>query len=343
MEHSQIKKGGNRNLSNEVSVVIVTFNHHPYIGKCLESVIQNHPFEVIVVDNGSSDKTLSLIENEFPDVRIIRNQENYGYGKAVNIGVWESSGNYVIVLNPDTIVENCWLDSLVNPLIDRARIITVPKILTYDGEAINTCGNIEHFTGLTFTRGLGDDPESFSVPEVISGLSGACFAMRREDYLGLKGFDETFFLYMEDAEFSWRANMYGFEIVYAPESVVWHDYSLEVAPEKLYFLEKGRYQLLQKYLTRRDLASILPSLLITEMLTWGYAFRLGTRGLKAKARSMRRSISINTPKNGMNLKEIIDRLEWRIPIEQLSSTKLDDIAKAAANVMYHANRKVLIR
>ena len=107
-----------------------------------------------------------------------------------------------MVLNPDTIVEGRWLQELIKPLKSGDKIITTPKILTYNGEVINTCGAINHFSGLSFTRGLGDPSSTQSCREHISGFSGCSFAIRREHYISLGGFDKSFFMYNEDADFS---------------------------------------------------------------------------------------------------------------------------------------------
>lgn len=222
----------------KVSVVIVTHNHERYIRDCLNSVLENNPYEIIVVDNSSKDRSTEIVK-EFPEVKLIENKENIGYGRGNNLGVKHSKGKYVVILNPDTKVEKNWLEELLKPLKKEKKLITTPKILMYDGAKINTCGNIKHFTGLAFTRGLNEKPERFNMFEYVNAFSGACFAMRKKEYLELGGFDENFFNYMEDVEFSWRAYVNGFKILYIPTSIVYHDYRLEVLPKKIYHLEKG--------------------------------------------------------------------------------------------------------
>lgn len=298
--------------------------------------------EVILVDNCSVDGTVEYVRVNFPEVRVRSLDVNWGYGRANNLGVRESSGEYIVILNPDTHIEPESLSRLIAPLAERDRTITVPKILLYDGSRINTCGNIEHFTGLTFTRGLGKDPDSFGSSEYVSGMSGACFAMRRNEYLELGGFDERFFVYMEDAEFSWRARSNLFGILYVPDSVVYHDYSLKVTPQKLLQLEKGRYLLLKKYYRRRDLLSLLPSLAASEVLTWGYAFKLGPPGVKAKALSIMDNSWREKSTSTIDPKQLMRHLDRRIPIDQLSFTRLDKLMKRIANLTYHINCKVLI-
>ncbi len=330
-------------LSNKVSVIIVTYNHKKYMKECLASVLANGLLEVIVVDNGSTDGTPEVIEEDFPEVKVIRSPRNLGYGGGNNLGVKHAKGEYVVILNPDTKVGKNWLEELLKPLERGEKLITTPKILTYDGSKINTCGNIEHFTGLTFTRGLNENPEKFDKFEYLSGLSGACFAMRREDYLELGGFDENFFSYMEDAEFSWRAHARGFNILYVPTSIVYHDYDLKVPSKKIYHLEKGRYVILRKYFGWKEYISLLPSLIMTEILTWGYSVLNGINGVKSKLKAIKDGLSVNSKKVNYNRNELLKSLDWGIPEEQLSYSAADRAIKKIANFVYWINYKVVVR
>ncbi len=329
-------------LSSKASVIIVTYNHRKYMEECLSSVLANDPLEVIVVDNMSIDGTVELIEKEFPQVKLIKNPRNLGYGGGNNLGVRHARGEYVVILNPDTKVEKNWLEELLKPLKKEEKLITTPKILTYDGSRINTCGNIEHFTGLTFTRGLNEHPDKFGEFRYISGFSGACFAMRRSEYLELEGFDENFLTYMEDAEFSWRAHARGFRILYVPTSIVYHDYELKVPPKKIYHLEKGRYIILRKYLTWKELLMMSPSLTMTEMLTWGYSVLRGVEGIKFKIKGLRDGISLKVEKVECDRKKLLKSLDWETPEDQLSYSVVDRVIKKIANFIYWMNYKTVV-
>jgi len=328
-------------LSAKASVVIVTYNHRMYIEECLNSVLANSPLEVIVVDNDSADGTVEFIEKSFPQIKLIKSSRNLGYSGGNNLGVGYAKGKYVVILNPDTKVEKNWLEELLKPLELEEKTITSPKILTYDGSKINTCGNMEHFTGLTFTKGLDENPKKFNEFEYLSGLSGACFAMKKKDYLELGGFDEEFFSYMEDAEFSWRIHAKGFKILYVPTSIIYHDYVLKVPPKKIYHLEKGRYIILRKYLNWKWCLMLLPSLLMTEILTWGYSILNGVTGVKFKIKGIKDGITTEIEKINCDRKKLLKSLDWKIPEDQLSHNIIDRIVKKFANFVYWINYRVI--
>jgi GT2 family glycosyltransferase len=305
-------------LDKLASIVIVTYNHQKYLDNCIRSVQQQeYPHEIIIVDNGSEDNTVDFVTSNFPDIRLIRNK-NTGYGAGNNIGVTHSSGEYVVILNPDTITEKNWLRELITPIQTDPDIITTPKILLFDGSAINTCGNINHITGLTFTRGLYAHPQSHDQKEEVSGISGACFAMRRDAFIRIGGFDERFFLYNEDSEFSWRAHLFQIPVLYIPSSIIYHDYSLSVSPQKMYHLEKGRYLILKTYLSRKMIVVFLPSLIIAEILTLGYAARFGLKGISLKVRVFfKEAVLGGGDSHFRNGAGVIEYLETQIPTDQL--------------------------
>ncbi|MCZ3367502.1 MULTISPECIES: glycosyltransferase family 2 protein [Methanobacterium] len=326
---------------SHTSIIIVTYNHENFIRECLESLMINKGLEIIVVDNGSSDSTVKIIE-KFPSVKLIKN-ENKGYGNGVNTGIKYSKRKYVVILNPDVKVEKTSIEELIKPLEGQREIITVPKTLLYDGSKINTCGNIEHFTGLTFTLGLGEDKTAFDKPKYIAGLSGVCFAIKRELYMEIGGFDESFFLYMEDAELSWNIRSRGLKILYLPSAIIYHDYKLMVPAEKIYHLEKGRYIILRKYLTWKDYLMFLPSLITTEVFTTCYAFLKGFTGIEYKFKAMKEGLGRDIDKVKCNRKELIQSLDWQVPIEQLNYTLMDMYVKKVGNMIYYINYIIILK
>lgn len=328
-------------LSDETSIVIVTHNHEQYVEKCLRSLLHDDRLDIIVVDNASTDKTVEIIENNCPSVRLYKNNENLGFGCAVNQGVTKTERKYLVILNPDTYLLENSIHNLIEPITLDENLITNPKVLTYDGSKINTCGNIEHFTGMTFTKGLDNDPDDFDKEEYLSGVSGVCIAVVREKFLEIGGFNPNYFLYMEDAELSWRATVNGLSMKYIPKSIIYHDYTLKVNPEKIYYLEKGRYIILRQYFTWKEYIMISPSLIMTEILTSGYSILNGFPGIKFKLKAIKDAFNQDVSKIDSDRRKLIKSLDYNIPVEQLSYNILDRSLKKISNFIYSVNYQLI--
>ena len=326
-------------MTISASIIIVTYDHKKYLDPCIKSILkQDYSYEIIIVDNNSNDNTYEYIKKNYPEIKLIKNKQNYGYGKGNNIGVKHAQGEYIVILNPDTIVENDWLNELIKPLKNNKKIITTPKILLYDGKAINTCGNINHFTGLTFTRGLNENLDKYNTQERVSGISGCNFAIKKSYYEELGSFDENFYMYNEDSDFSWRAYLKGFEILFIPTSKIRHDYNLKVTAKKIYHLEKGRYMILKKYLSMKDFIVLFPSFFITELLTLGYTLKIGKCAMQSKYQAIKDVLKIKVSKNkGSDRSNLFKSLNSSIPIDQLSTKNYEKIVKNICNKIYNLN------
>lgn len=272
-----------------VSVLIVTHDSATWIEACLASLAAGAgalSHEVIVCDNASTDGTPDLVARVAPGTRVVR-QPNRGFGAGVNRAAREASGEVLVALNPDTVVEPhaiAWLAAAATP----GTIATATVTLLDDPARVNTCGLDLHFTGLASVRGLLDPAEQWASDTHPGGFSGAAFAIRREDFVRLGGFDEAFFLYLEDAELAWRARRAGFGVVHVGEARIRHDYRPRPTPPKLAWVEEGRLLLLRRHLRWWQWLAYAPSLFAVEMLAWGQALRLGPHGLAAKGRALRR-------------------------------------------------------
>jgi GT2 family glycosyltransferase len=273
------------------SIIIVSYNAKDKLFRCLASVLQflTDDCEIIIVDNASAEGNADAIEQNFPEVKLIRSPVNLGFAAGCNLGVQQAQSDYLIFLNPDTLVDKHWLNALLKPLEMDERIgLVTAKILLLDRpELINTCGCNMHITGLTLCRGMGRSRKLYTKSDEVGAISGAAFAIRRELFETLKGFDEEMFLYMEDTDLSLRGRLLGFPTVYVPDSIVFHDYELRITPLKVFWQERNRYLMLLKSLKWRTLFLLLPVHLLAEFITWSFVLLSDRANVRNKLNAYR--------------------------------------------------------
>ena len=208
------------------TIVIPNYNGIKYIEACLESLFigTDTDFEVIMVDNASKDGSLELVKEKFPQVILIENQENTGFDKAVNQGILTSKTPYVILLNNDTRVELSFVHELEKAIEQAENIFSASAkmIALHDKEKLDDAGDYYCALGWAFARGKGKHPDLYDKScDIFSSCAGAAIYRRRVfDEIGL--FDENHFAYLEDIDIGYRAQLYGYRNVYAPEAVVYH-------------------------------------------------------------------------------------------------------------------------
>lgn len=212
-------------LYPKVSVIIVNYNGERYLKDCLDSLhLQNFKdFEIILVDNDSSDGSADLVAGEYPDAILIRNPANRGFAEGTNQGIREAKGEYILTLNNDTRLEHDFLETIVDPMEkDDKTGICAAKMLFLDGR-INSAGLCISRSGAAWNRGMfQEDRGQYDHPEEVFGASAGAALYRRSmlDEIGL--FDEDFFMYMEDVDLSFRARLAGWHCLYVPSAVVYH-------------------------------------------------------------------------------------------------------------------------
>lgn len=210
-----------------VTVVIPNYNGEKYIGPCLDSLKAQEEasgFEVLVVDNGSEDKSVSIIRGEYPWVRLICMPENTGFCHAANLGVEEADSEYVILLNNDTVVKTGFIKSLVSAIESRKNAFSVSaQMLMWDRpELVDDAGDRYCVLGWAFSRGKGKPAEAFQAPVEVFSASGGAAIYRRQIFLELGGLDEGHFAYLEDLDIGYRARLFGYRNYYEPGARVLH-------------------------------------------------------------------------------------------------------------------------
>ncbi len=260
------------------SVIVVSYNSRSDLEACLAGIEAELEAsdELIVVDNGSSDGSAELVAAQYPGIKLICSA-NGGYGRGSNLGAAAASGDYLIFLNPDTVVWPGALHALVEPIKEPGDVALATACLVYMGqpEVINACGNIVHYAGLAYCRGAGRRRRDYQVPDEVDSVSGAAFAIRRSVFEALGGFDERFFMYVEDTDLSWRARLAGYRCRYVPGAVVEHRYRMAYSPDKAFYLERNRHLMLLKNLSGQSYLRLLPGLLLAEAATWGFLLLKG--------------------------------------------------------------------
>lgn len=339
-----------------VSIIVVNYNGREKLLRCLASVRGSMPAdgEVIVVDNASTDGSVEAVLATFADVTVVRSETNAGFSAGNNLGVHYAQGRFLVFLNPDTHVEGGWLEALLTPFETQRRIgLTTSKILLSDQpERINTCGNAIHLTGITLCRGMGFPRKAFGQFEEVDAVSGAAFAMRREVFEALGGFDDDFFLYMEDTDLSWRARLAGWRCVYVPTSVVLHDYALRIAPRKMFYQERNRYLMLLKNLKWSSLMLLLPALLLAEVIAWGFVLWRDRAHLGNKVQAYRWVLA-NWPtimlkrEATQRLRQVSDRqllrhADFRLAYDQAAQGVVVPLVRFISDGLFFALRTVVL-
>lgn len=208
-----------------ISVIILNFNGKRYLEKCLSGLESQtyRDFEVIVVDNASSDGSVDYLKAGFPLVRIVENKKNLGFAGGTNSGIRRAEGEYILTLNNDTQVDRRFLECLAEPMqSDKSVGVCASKMLLPDGR-INSAGICLSRSGAAWDRGMFEqDHGQYDCQQEVFGACAGAALYRKEmlDKIGL--FDEDFFLYMEDVDLAFRAKLAGWKCIYVPEAVVYH-------------------------------------------------------------------------------------------------------------------------
>ncbi len=208
------------------SIIVVNRNGGSLLADCLNSVFRHtNNFELILVDNASSDGSFETVVKLFPRIAPVKNQVNLGFAKANNLGSRASRGDWIVLLNPDTRVTDGWLESLTSCARTRKNVgIVTPKLLRKDGKTIDSSGHSFDFqTALTADRGAGEhDHGQYEELQEIPSCSFACALIARKvfDEVGL--LDERMMIYYEDVDLCLRGRIAGWRVLYCPRSVVYH-------------------------------------------------------------------------------------------------------------------------
>lgn len=239
---------------------------------CLDALKRQstQDFEVIIVDNGSSDKSVSFIRNTYPRVKVIPLSQNFGFSVAVNVGIRNAAGKYIVILNNDTLPEKEWLSNLLIVIEKSPKEVgSLASLMVRMDDPAKTddAGDFLDWQGFAHKRGHGDSSELWAVNEpVFSACAGA--ALYRREFFEMTGmFDEKFGSYLEDIDLGLRGNLLGFSCVCVPSAVVHHKSHGSVIPTSAYVynVTKNRLMVLLKNIPLPHLIRHAPSLLMGQI------------------------------------------------------------------------------
>lgn len=281
-----------------ISVIIVTFNSQTQIVKCLES-LDNYTelsVEVLIIDNASSDKTVEIVKKEFPEVKLIQNTTNIGFTKACNQGARIAKGEYILFLNPDTVIKNKEdLKLLLDFAESKKKLGAIgAKVLNPDGSIQPSYGALPTLLRIIFDRlpffnkNLGIQvrhPRLYRHTNRAGWVSGCCLLIKKKVFDEAGGFNEEIFMYGEDYDLCFRLKAKGYENYYYPRFQIVHNDSgknnLLRKPHKYFSMRKGFLIFMKKHKSFLDYL-IISYLIKVESIFFLLLLKFRTRNKKEK-------------------------------------------------------------
>lgn len=234
-----------------VSIVIPNWNGKKYLRDCISSLkTQSHTnIEIIVVDNASRDDSIEYLQTHFSEVKIIKHNDNLGFGAANNTGIKAAQGKYLMMLNNDTRLEPNCIEELIKTIEkDEKYGACASKILLeYENNLLDVAGIAVCLDGLAIGRGRLESSDKFNNEEEVFFASDCACLYKKEmlDDIGLTNeiYDEDFFAYADETDMGWRAQLAGWKCIYTPKAIVYHYHSASsgtYSPFKAFLCERNR-------------------------------------------------------------------------------------------------------
>ncbi len=230
-----------------ISVVVLNWNGQQVVEKCLKSLQEQtyDRLEVIVVDNASTDGSAELVKKGFPDVKVIVNKTNLGFGGGNNVGIQASRGKYIMMLNNDTRLDPHCVEELRKCIDENGRYGACASkiLLEYEDNLIDAAGIVICPDGLSIGRGRLERGDQYDEETEVFFASDCACLYRREMLEDIGLYDEDFFAYADETDMGWRAQLSGWKCIYNPKAIVYHFHSASsgtYSPFKAYLVERNR-------------------------------------------------------------------------------------------------------
>ena len=282
-------------IASVVSIIIVNLNGKQLLGPCLDSLEAQifKEFEVLLVDNGSTDGSLRYVEAHYPQVRLLPQGSNLGFAAANNIGLREARGDLIALLNNDAEAHPNWLSKLVAALEANPDIgfCASKMVLHSQSHLADACGDFYTVEGVAGKIGHLEPASRYDEPREVFGACAGAAIYRRAVLEEVGGFDEDFFIVYEDSDLSFRARLLGYKCLYVPTAVVYHHLSATLGPQSdtaVYYAQRNMEFVFFKNMPAPLLLKYLPLHFTTDLLLFiRYLFHRQARGfLKAKLHAM---------------------------------------------------------
>lgn len=229
-----------------VTIIIINWNGAPYLKQCLESLNRSsfQNFNLIVVDNNSSDNSIKIAEAVCPKAQILKLDANYGFARGNNIGFKEVNTPYTALLNNDTVVDEKWIYTLIKALEENPEAgFAASKMLLFQHPSlIDRAGDLYYRSGTAMLRGRGQISHYYSDREWVFGACAGAALYRTAMLMDIGLFEEDFFLLYEDVDLSFRAQLKDYKCLYVPEAVVYHYGSKSIGldtPTSIYYSHRN--------------------------------------------------------------------------------------------------------
>jgi len=258
---------------SKIAIVILNWNGAKLLQQFLPSIIEFSKYDftdIVVADNGSTDNSLQLLRNEFPEVEILDLKQNYGFARGYNEALKQIDADYFVILNSDVEVTAGWLEEPIRLMEKDSSIAAVqPKILSYyqrtHFEYAGAAGGFIDRFGYPFCRGrifneVEEDRGQYNDSVDIFWATGACMFVRAKYFHEVGGFDADFWAHMEEIDLCWRLKNRDYRVVYTPESTIYHVGGGTLSydnPQKLFLNFRNNLWLLYKNLPSRQLFPII--------------------------------------------------------------------------------------
>ncbi len=285
IEFLMILKNTDISKAPKVTFLIPNYNGKKWLTKCLPTIkkITYPNYEIVIVNNGSTDDSAKFLKKNYPSARVLEIKKNRGYAGANNFGAKFANGKYILFLNNDTQVTPNFLEPLVERIEKDKTVGAVQPQIRHmvNKRVIDSIGSFFTFTGFLYHYGYFQTHQQKKYQKELSvySVKGACFLMKKKDYIDLGGIDESFVTYVEESDLCHRILLSGKKIMYVPQSVVYHfgggDMSIMTKKEVVIFRSfRNRFVSYIKNLSIKKLILVLPiHFFLCEVLIFMTLFR----------------------------------------------------------------------